>query len=121
MLRQFGFRQEWVESCIFTPRFSILINGSPQDFFEQEKDIRQGDPLSPFLFIIMAEVLRRLIHRQQEQGLWRGIKITETVEALTHLQFVDDTFLVGIESLEEARTMKKTLELYGKISRQFIN
>lgn len=69
VLNKFGFAQEWlqwVESCLFTPRFSVLINGNPQGFFEQEKGIRQGDPLSPFLFIIMAEVLGRIIHKQRE-------------------------------------------------------
>ena len=69
VLRRFGFGLEWlqwVETFLFTPHFSVLMNGSPQGFFEQEKGIRQGDPLSPFLFIIMAEVLGRLIHRQWE-------------------------------------------------------
>ena len=93
----------------------------PSRFFEQEKGIRQGDPLSPFLIIIMAEVLGRLIQKQREQGQWKGIKITESIEPLTHLQFVDDTFLAGVASLEEAKVMKDTLELYGKISGQFIN
>ena len=110
-----------MKSCIQTPRFSVLVNGSPQGFFEQEKGIRQGDPLSPFLFIIMAEVLGRLIQKQREQGAWKGIKITETVESLTHMQFVDDTFLGGEASVEEARVMRNTLELYGKVSGQFIN
>lgn len=73
--------------------------------------------MSPFLFIIMVEVLGRLIQKQREQGTWNGIKITETVESLTHLQFVDDTFLGGEASVEEARVMKNTLELYGKVSR----
>lgn len=124
VFRRFGFSNEWIQwvsSCIQTPRFSVLINGSPQGFFEQEKGIRQGDPLSPFLFIIMAEVLGRLIQRQRELGQWKGIKITETVEPLTHLQFVDDTFLAGVASIEEANVMKETIELYGRISGQFIN
>ena len=80
VLRKFGFEQEWlqwVESCLFTLRFSVLVNGSPQGFFEQEKGIRQGDPLSPFLFIIMAEVLGRLILKQKALGLWKGIRITK--------------------------------------------
>ena len=53
--------------------------------------------------------------------MWKGIKIIEAVEAPTHLQFVDDTFLAGIANVEEAKAMKQTLELYGRISGQFIN
>lgn len=60
MLRKFGFDASWVDwvgSCINTPRFLVLDNGSPQVFFESLKGIRKGDSLSPFLFIIMVEAL----------------------------------------------------------------
>ena len=66
-------------------------------------------------------MLGRLILKQKELGLWKGIKITKMVEAFTHLQFVDDTFLVGVGSIEKARIMKDTLEVYGRISGQFTN
>ena len=64
VLANFGFPTRWiswVNGCIGTMRFYVLINGSPQGFFEMEKGIRQGDPLSAFLIIILVKVLGRII------------------------------------------------------------
>ena len=69
----------------------------------------------------MVEVLGRLIKRKREKRLWKGVNIIEIGEALTHLQFVDDTFLAGTIQELEAKVMKQTLELYGRVSGQFIN
>lgn len=66
-LRKFGFCDEWivwVKSCVCTPRFFVLVNGSSRGFFEASRGLRHGDPLSPFLFIIMVEVLGHLITKK---------------------------------------------------------
>lgn len=124
VLEKFCFCKEWVawvQSCINTPHFFVLVNGSPQGFFDSNKGIRQGDPISPFLFIILVEVLGRLISKKQSNGHWKGIKIVEGIDPISYLQFVDDTFLMGEVDFREARVMKETLDAYGKSSRQCIN
>ena len=65
MLKAFGFYREWVEwvmGLVSSPFFSILLNGSLTRLFSPSRGIRQGDPLSLFLFILAVEGLSWLIH-----------------------------------------------------------
>lgn len=65
---------KWIMVCISLARFSVLINGSPYGFFHSSRGLRQGDPLSHFLFILLAKALSRAIGTAQENNLWKGIK-----------------------------------------------
>lgn len=106
---------------MLTPRISMLVNGSPQGFFETSRGLRQGDPISPFLFVIMVEALGRLISWKRQLGVWKGISIATGVDLTTHLQFVDDNFMMGYASLRKARFIKKSLDSFSKASRQCVN
>ena len=75
--------------------------------------IQRDDPLSPFLFIILAEVLWQLISKAQLDRKWHGLKIARGVDPITHLQFVDDKFLMGEASIKEAHCIKKVVETYS--------
>lgn len=71
ILRKFVFGDRWVEwinSCISTPKFLVLVNGVAHDLFGSSRGIRQGDPLSPFLFIIMVEALDGAISHLRSIG-----------------------------------------------------
>ena len=92
--------------------FSILINGLPSHPFSASRGIRQGDPLSPFLFIIIAEGLGRLLRDMQNTGQIRGLSLCEGMPAQTHQQFVDDNMLMGPSSVHEARGIKRGLDLF---------
>lgn len=102
VMEKFGFHPNWTKwvcICIETPRSSILVNGSLHGFFSSTRGIRQGDPLSPFLFIIMAEALGHMITKNRMVGRWKGICIARGTEAIMHTQFADDTLLMGEASL----------------------
>ena len=70
--------------------------------------------MSPFLFIIMAEVIGILTTKQRLYGSWIGIKVVEGVEAVSHLQFINEIFLVGDALEREASIINKLLIYMGE-------
>ncbi|XP_048490082.1 secreted RxLR effector protein 78-like [Beta vulgaris subsp. vulgaris] len=70
-LEKLGFCSRWIEwlkQCITTVSFSVLVNGIPGETFVPSRGIRQGDPLSPYIFILCAEILARQLHRASSIG-----------------------------------------------------
>ncbi|KAM2022219.1 hypothetical protein ACFX16_044148 [Malus domestica] len=104
----------WIKECISTVSFSVLINGSPTGYFRPERGLRQGDPLSPFLFLLCTEGFSMLITRSLEQGALHGFKISPTRVPLTHLFFADDSVVFGNASVEEAKSIVEVLKTYAR-------
>ena len=105
MLGAYDFSPDWVEwvmGLVSLPFFNILLNGSPTSSFQPSWGIRQGDSLSPFLFILIVEGLSFLIAAQVDSGAIRGVKVHEGAPSQTHQQFVDDTMLMGCPSVQES-------------------
>lgn len=104
-LEAFKFSHQWINliyQCISTVKFFVLINGSPEGYFDISHGIRQGDPLSPFLYIIMAEAFGHAISKAQLEGKINGIIVTENVPNITHQQYADDTILPRESTINEA-------------------
>eukprot|EP00253_Pinus_taeda_P017519 PITA_17519 len=123
VLHAFGFDNawiRWVSSLISSAFFSILINGIPTSTFRASRGIRQGDPLSPFLFIIMAEGLGRSIKNAIQTQELKGITLHQA-STVSHQQFVDDNMIFGYSSVQEARTLNALLLLFSKASGTLIN
>eukprot|EP00253_Pinus_taeda_P010385 PITA_10385 len=89
--------------------FSILLNGAPSRLFTPSRGLRQGDSLSPFLFVLMMEGLGRAIKIAKAEGRIQGIKLTLHGAANTHQQFVDNKMLQGLPTVTEAKTIKQIL------------
>eukprot|EP00253_Pinus_taeda_P014312 PITA_14312 len=96
-------------ALVTTTNFSILLNGAPSRTFTPSRGLIQGNPLSPFLFILMMEGLGKAIKMANVEGQIQGIKLTLDGAANTHQQFVDDTMLQGIPTVKEAREIKHIL------------
>ena len=94
-----GFGEKWIgwiSWCISTTTFLVLINGTPEGFFNSSRGLRQGDPLSPYLFVIGMEALSRLIHRAVRGGFLSGCRIKGRRgdgALVSHLLFADDTLV----------------------------
>ena len=96
MFLRFGFGEtwrRWMQECISTTSFSVLVNGSPSKLFKGFRGIQQGDPLSPFLFTMVVEALSSLLVKAREMGVISGFEASRNGEVITHLQFEDDTIL----------------------------
>lgn len=81
--------------CLTSTRISILVNGSPTKEFGLYRGLWQGDPLSPFLFLIVAKGLSVMMKQAAETDIFSGYNVGGTRLEITHLQLADDTILVG--------------------------
>ncbi|KAL9681628.1 hypothetical protein QQ045_013414 [Rhodiola kirilowii] len=112
--RSMGFGCKWIDwmrPCYSSASMDVLINGSPSKEFPMKRGLRQGDHLSPFLFLLAAEGLSRIIDKVAGEGLINGVEWEKGGEKMTHLQFADDTVLFCQANLEEIQRLK--MILYG--------
>ncbi|GJS06437.1 putative RNA-directed DNA polymerase, eukaryota, reverse transcriptase zinc-binding domain protein [Tanacetum coccineum] len=82
--------RSWISGCLHKARSSILVNGSPTNEFELFKGLRQGDPLSPFLFILVMEGLHSLTCKAEELDLFKGVSIGCDNMNISYLMYADD-------------------------------
>lgn len=91
--------RKWIKECVSTATTSVLVNGSPTDEFPLKRGLRQGDPLSPFLFLLAAEGLNIVMKSLVEAQLFSGYSIgAANPVVVSHLEFADDTLLLGSKS-----------------------
>ncbi|XP_071688172.1 uncharacterized protein [Rutidosis leptorrhynchoides] len=108
-------------SAFFSLIPKILVNGSPTREFELKRGLRQGDPLSPFLFIIVMEGLHLAFRHAMECNLIRGLKVgTENIH-LSHLLYADDVIIFSDWSALELRRILLILEVFYRASSLKLN
>ena len=95
-MEKMGFPTQWIErmmSCVTTPSFSILVNGKPFGMVHPSWRIHQGDPLSPYLFLLCAEGFIALFAKAELEGRIKGVSICRGAPRVTNLLFADDSLL----------------------------
>ncbi|KAJ0567310.1 putative RNA-directed DNA polymerase [Helianthus annuus] len=98
VMRQLGFPSRWcswVGGILSSARSSVLVNGSPTFEFACQKGMRQGDPLSPFLFLFVMEAFSSMLRRASRVGAIRGIILPNDGPTLNHLLYADDCIIIG--------------------------
>jgi hypothetical protein len=100
---------KWVKMCIASPRFSISLNGTLVGYFKGEKELRQGGPLSAYLFVIAIEVFYRILGDLTREGL--GFKFHPKCSKLklTHLCFANDLLIFSVANLSSISIIKDAL------------
>lgn len=127
LLEMMGFGQKWLKRinyCISTVGFLVLVNSSPAGFFQTQRGLRQGDPLSPFLFLLAMEGLNIMITTSNLKGWIRVFEVaregTDNME-VTHHQCADDTLIFrGVEE-EKLKYLRVILVLFEGVSSLHIN
>lgn len=118
--------RHWIFHCISILSFSILFNGTPFEFktfefFKPSGGLRQGDPLSPFSFVLVTEVLSRLLKKEETRGSLHGIRIARSAPLVTNILFADDVMLFYRANGNEVHTLRRYLHTYDCWSGQVLN
>ena len=123
LLFQLGFPPQfidWIRTCISTPKYSININGELVGFFGAKRGLRQGDPLSPYLFTIVMDALSMLISKNIEEQRLMGLPFDYHWRCqktdLTHLCFADDLLLFCGGSMASVELLHNSLQKFYSLS-----
>uniref|UniRef100_A0A803PJ09 Reverse transcriptase domain-containing protein n=1 Tax=Cannabis sativa TaxID=3483 RepID=A0A803PJ09_CANSA len=124
ILHKIGFDTWWIRllmKCVTLARYIVTHGGREMGPISPSRGIRQGDPLSPYLFILCAEGLTTLIHRFEERGLLHGCNVANGVPRISHMLFADDSYLYCKATSPEATRIQEVLGKFEAASGQKVN
>uniref|UniRef100_A0A251TXQ6 Putative RNA-directed DNA polymerase, eukaryota, Reverse transcriptase zinc-binding domain protein n=1 Tax=Helianthus annuus TaxID=4232 RepID=A0A251TXQ6_HELAN len=104
--------RNWIMAIVSSVKASVLVNGSPTQEFKCYRGLRQGDPISPFLFIIAMEALSGVMKKACTIGLYKGIKCSTHGPLLSHFLYADDAVFVGEWSRENVLNLNRILRCF---------
>lgn len=108
-------------NCITTSYFSIIINGIPKGKIIPKRGLRQGCPLSPYLFIICADALSNLLIQAERSKLIHGLKFGQHI-SISHLLFAYDSLIFFSKaSIKDFQHLKDLFDCYATASGQIFN
>lgn len=106
--------------CVTSVRYSFQINGRVVGEVVPPRGLRQGDPLSPYLFLICAEGLSSLLRQAEDKGEITGLKLARNAPSISHLLFVDNSLLFLKASTKTLESIKSIFSLYSECSGQVL-
>ncbi|RHN65973.1 putative RNA-directed DNA polymerase [Medicago truncatula] len=114
--------RKWIKECVGTATASVLVNGSLTNEFSLGRGLRQGDPLSPFLFLLVAEGFNVLMEAMVARRLFHGYCVgSHDPLMVSHLQFADDTLILCEKSWANIRALRATLLIFEELSGLKVN
>jgi hypothetical protein len=124
IMAKMGFSQRWIEvimRCVSSVWFSVKVNGGKSEPFSPSRGLRQGDPLSPYLFLFCVEGFSTLLKKAQDDNMLKGVQFGTDGPHITHLLFADDSIVFLEASVESFLTLKEVLLAYESASGQKVN
>ena len=113
VMQKLGFPEKWIErvmTCVTTTSFSILLNGKPYGNVLPSRGICQGDPLSPYLFLLCAEGFTFLLEKAENDGKVHGASICRGAPKVSNLLFADDSLLFYRATQNEVEVISEMLK-----------
>ena len=107
--------------CVSVPTMSLLWNGEKTESFKPLRGLRQGDPLSPYLFVLCMERLCHLIDNAVANKKWKPIRLSQGGSRLSHVCFADDLILFAEASIAQIRVIRGVLERFCSASGQKVS
>ena len=124
MMRRLGFSERWcrwIRACVFCGNLSVLVNGCPTKEVNIQRGLKQGDPLAPFLFLLVVEGLSGLVRSAKERSLYQGFKVGASELAISHLQYADDTLFLEAATMANPWALKTILRCFELASGRKVN
>ena len=119
MMKRLGFCPKWIcwiEGCLKSASVSVLVNGSPTNEFIPHRGLRQGEPLAPLLFNIVAEGLTDLMREALDKSLFNSFLVRKKHTPVNILQYADDTIFFGEATMQNVKTIKSILRSFKLVS-----
>uniref|UniRef100_A0A803NXV2 Reverse transcriptase domain-containing protein n=1 Tax=Cannabis sativa TaxID=3483 RepID=A0A803NXV2_CANSA len=107
--------------CVTTAEYGFLVNGRPRGSVIPSRGLRQGCPLSPYLFLFCAEALSSLLRQAEVSGELMGFRCSRSGPRVSHLFFADDSLIFGRANGREAESIRRILQCYEYASGQQVN
>ncbi|XP_010474601.1 PREDICTED: uncharacterized protein LOC104754160 [Camelina sativa] len=123
-MQSLGFSEHWramIMECVSSVQYQVLINGSPYGDIRPTRGLRQGDPLSPYLFLICTEMLVKMFQHAENNGKITGLQVARGSPPITNLLFADDSMFYCKKSDSEINQVISIIEEYSLASGQRVN